>query len=575
MRRIAIVAVALMLVMSMLAGCTSANPTGAATSAPPQQTAAPEQSTVPSAPPEVKTNAYGWVIPEKTIEFTYYLCEQGDPVKMAANTVHFDEFLRDQFNVVLHKLVYDTDPNERLNLMLAAGDYPEAIVGATADQVAMFSAQKKAMDIKDVVEQYGPNIKTQLGDMFIRYFEDTGEMYKVPKCWGLLPIPDYAASIRYDYWLEAGSPKFSTPYEFYDVLVTLQKAHPKNEEGQPTYALSDMLGAKSTSMIRMLTGAWGFKDQYMEAADHTLTHWMNTDKGLEIVKFVNKAFRDGQMDPDFLTNQFEQFKEKVSANRIMGYIGSWWPCWTAGHMVWQKTDANWVKEKAFINVSFKDAAAEKAYLSPKNLTGSTFCFITDKAKNPADIVTWWNFEITDLGTKIVNLGIPDSPYSDWKYVDGKSIWNDGVLDKWETGSFDLAPYDNGEIGGQYWMVSGQQLLKDGDPRTDPWCNVWFDQNFNNIMYLKKILHENLKDTTFDNSYRAVTFAPDNPLTLANTQINDLILTGWGTMVTAATEADCVKEFNNLREQLNTAGLKDIEKFRTDEYKKKLEMWGGQ
>jgi putative aldouronate transport system substrate-binding protein len=565
MRRFATAAAAMLLMIGMLAGCASPSTS---------PTATPAGTKTPGDTPAAQTNEFGWAIPEQTLEFTYYLCEQGDPVKIAETTVHMDEFLKDKFNVVIHKLVYDTDPTERLNLMLATGDYPDAVVGASRDQLAMFVAQNKAVDMKDLVDQYGDNIKSQLGDLYIRYFDDSGKLFMLPKYWGLLPIPDYAASIRYDYWLEAGSPKFSTPYEFYDVLVKLQQAHPTNENGQPTYALSDMLGAKSTSMIRMLTGAWGFKDQYMEAADHTLTHWMNTDKGLEIAKFVNKIYRDGQMDPDFLTNQFEQFKEKVSSNRIMGYIGSWWPCWTAGHMVWQKTDPNWTKEEAFINVSFKDANAEKAYLSPKDLTGLQFAFITNNAKAPADIVKWWNFEITDLGTKIICLGIPDSPYSDWHLVDGKSIWNDGVLEQWETGSFDLAPYDNQENGCQYWMVAGQQLLSNGDPRTDPWCDAWFDQNFNSVMYLKKILHENLKDTTFDSSYRAVTFAPENPLTLANTQINDLLLTGWGTMVTAASEEDCVKEFNNLRDQLNAAGLKDIEKFRTEEYINKLDKWGG-
>ena len=570
MKRITVTAIVLLLIVGMISGCTGGTsaPTTAATTAAAETTASTTAS-------EAQTNKYGWVVPEETLEFTYYLCEQGDPVKMAANTEHYDEFFKTEFNVVLHKLVYDTDPTERLNLMLAAGDYPDAIVGASADQVALFTAQNKAVDMKDLVEQNGANIKSQLGDLFVRYFEDSGELYKLPKCWGLLPIPDFAASIRYDYWLEAGSPSFSTPYEYYDVLVQLQQAHPTNEDGQPTYALSDMLGSKSTSSIKMLTGAWGFKEQYLDAADHTLTHWMNTDKGLEIVKFVNKIYRDGQMDPDFLTNQFEQFKEKVSSNRIMGYIGSWWPCWTAGHMVWQKTDPNWTKENSFIQVSFKDANAEKAYLSPKNLTGSQFSFITNNAKNAADIVKWWDFEITDIGTKLVTFGIPDSPYSDWHYEDGKSIWNDGVIEQWELGNFDLAKYDDGAVGGQYWMVGGQQKLSNGDPRTEPWCNVWFDQNFNNVMYLKKILHENLKDTTYDNSYRAVTFTPDNPLTLVNTQINDLLLTGWGTMITCATEAECESAFYELREQLNTAGLKDIEAFRTTEYKKLLEKWGGQ
>jgi hypothetical protein len=573
MRRFAIAAVALMLVLSMIAGCTSsASPTAAATS-PAAQPTIDASATAPDA--SAKTNEFGWEIPEKTLEFTYYFAEQNDPVKIGSYTKHYDEFFREKFNVILHKIVYDTDPTERLHLMLVANDYPEAICGATVDQARLFIAQNKAIDMSPLVDQYGPNIKSQLGNLYIRYFDDANKLYMLPRCWGLLPIPDYSASIRYDYWLEAGSPKFSTPYEFYDVLVKLQQAHPTNQDGQRTYALTDRLGDKSKSMWKMLTGAWGFKDEYWEAEDHTLTHWMNTDKGLEIVKFVNKAYRDGQIDPDFLTNKFEQFQEKVVNHRIMGYIGSWWPCWSAGHILWNELDPNTPFEQRFINVTFKDANAEKAYLSPKDLTGDTRSFITDHAKNPADIIKWWNFEITDIGSKVVCWGIPDSPYSYWKYVDGKSVWNDDLLEGWEKGKGDYTLCDNGEISGQYWMVAGQQKLSGGDPRTEPWSNVWYDQNFNSLDPSKVILHENLKDTWFDNSYRAVVFTPENPLTVVTTQIDDMLLSGWGTMITCKTEADCEKAFNALRDQLNAAGLKDIEKFRTEEYKNKLQNWGGQ
>jgi len=366
-----------------------------------------------------------------------------DPEKTAQKSAEFDKWLKEKFNVVIHKIVYNVDPNERLNLMLASGDYPDAIANVSEAQVAAFKLQGKTVNLKPYIDQYGETIKSQLGDLYIRYFDENGEIHALPKYWGMLPIPDYSANIRYDYWLEAGSPKFETPDEFYEVLKQLQAAHPTNKAGQRTYALSDYGGG--WAMIRCLTGAWGFKDQYFEGPNNSLTHWMNTPEGLEIVLYVNRIYRDGQLDPDFATNQFEQFMEKVSNHRVMGYIGSWWPCWTAGHMSWQKTEPNWTNEMRFINVTIKDPEAEAAYLTPKNLTGSYRAFITDKAKKPEDIVKWWNFEISDIGTKITGWGIPGHKDTDWYIKDGISYWNDDAIEGMSAGNYDQSGYDEEKI----------------------------------------------------------------------------------------------------------------------------------
>lgn len=567
MKKFGVLFLALIVGLSLLAGCSQDGSGQGSTTAAAQQT---QGGT--TAGEAKRVNEFGWEIPEKTLEFTYFSAEMTDPQKAAENTVEFDKFLKEKFNVVIHKIVYNVNPTERLNLMLATGDYPDAIANLSVDQAMLFTAQNKSIDMKDLIDEYGETIKSQLGDLYIRYFNDKGEIHALPKYWGLLPIPDYSASIRYDYWLEAGSPEFSTPDEFYDVLLTLQKAHPTNANGQRTYALSDYGGGRA--MWKMMTGAWGFKDEYREAPDKSLTHWMNTEDGLEIVKYVNKAYRDGQLDPDFSTNQFEQFMEKVSGHRVMGYIGSWWPCWTAGHMAWQKTEENWTNEMRFMNVQFKAPQAEAAYLTPKDLAGSQRAIITNKAKNPEDIIKWWNFEISEIGTKITGFGIPGHESSDWKLVDGISIWNDDAINGMSQGNYDQSGYDNETMCRQYWMVAGQQLLGNGDPRTGKWCNVWFDQNFNDLDFGKILLHKNMEGTIFDNSYRAVTFSPDNPLTVKNKQISDMLLTGWANMVTADSEAECEALFRQLQADLNKAGLKEIEAFRSEQYIKNIEKWGG-
>lgn len=557
------------LVMALAACATPAPSAPAATTAP----AATDAATAAPTETPAEANEFGWVKPDKTIEINYY-AGMTDSSQFPEKHDEMYNFLLEKFNVKLNKITTDVDMTEQLNLWIVSGEYPEVIANMDPNLAKVWISQGKAQQIDGLVDQYGPNIKSQLGELYKRYYNDDGKLYQLPYCWGLLPIPDWSVTLRYDWWQEIGSPKFETPEQFYDVIKQILAKHPTTADGQKVFALSDLGGTGSacSGTWKVLTGAYGIKDQYQEAADGTLTHWMNTDIGLKVVKFVNQIYRDGNMDPDFPINKFADWQAKYSQERVVATIGSWWHVWTAGHETWQKNDPNWKWEKRGMNFAIKAEGVEAATLTPKDTAGYYRCIITDKCTEPEKVIKWWNFEITDLGTKLICWGIPNAyPQGLWQLKDGKSVWNDEVVDAWSKGTFNTNEYQLGGAG-HFWMVAGQQKMQNGDPRCEPWCNVWVDQNFNTIDPAKKILNENLAGTMFDNSYRQVTFDPDNPITVTNQQITDLLNTGWAKIITAATEADCEKEFNALRDQLNAAGLKDLEKFRTEEYKKKLEAW---
>ena len=66
-------------------------------------------------------------------------------------------------------------------------------------------------------------------------------------------------------------------------------------------------------------GIWGLKDGYKEDADHNLTHWLNTSEGLEAVKYYNRFYLEGLMDPDSFLNKFDDWKLKFSNDRYRAY----------------------------------------------------------------------------------------------------------------------------------------------------------------------------------------------------------------------------------------------------------------
>ncbi|WP_152395618.1 type 2 periplasmic-binding domain-containing protein [Paenibacillus guangzhouensis] len=549
--------IAIVLVLTSLAGCAGKDE--AAKQGTDEQT---ETQTAQNA--EKKVNEFNWEVPAKTTEINFY-SGQDNPDNVNKYQAALQKYILEKFNVKLNNIVYDVDKKEKLNLMLVSGDYPEVITNLSESEAQQWVDQGKAVEIGQYLDQLGPNIKSQLEPWIKSYYNADGKLYMLPKYWGLLPIPDNSAHIRNDWYTAMGSPKFETPEQYYDILKQMQAAHPKNAKGEKTYALSSVAPV-TTNMVPTLAGMYGLQNGYKVSPEGDMTHWVNTQEGLELTKWVNQIYRDGLLDPDTFVNKFDEWKAKFSSERVMGHIGPWWQSWNAGHEVWQKTNKDWKEEQRYVQVGLKAAGAEKAYLSPKNARGGSFTIITDKAKDPEAIIKWMNFSITDIGTRLIGWGAPNQPDSVWKYENGTWSW----VEEAKKAIIDATwNYEKSDMLGQGYLmlVEGQGTMKDDGKST-----LWFDQNFNNEAKWKKIMNDNLKDTIYDNSMGSITIPANDPLLMTNQQITDQLETLWAKTVMSKSEEEMTQNYEAMKEALNKSGLHDIEKFRSDVYKTRMTTW---
>ena len=522
------------------------------------------------------SNEYGWSVPEKTVEINFYAKGKYDTEKNKTRTEPLQKYVLDNFNVKLNKIVYNQDADERFNLSLASNDYPEVITGLTKGDVDKLKQQGKIKDLTPYIDKYGENIKKELGDIFNRYKDKDGKIYALPTGWGMLPIPDYSAHIRWDWYQEIGAPKFETPEEYYEVLKKIVEKHPTNSKGQKVYALSwendncfiSTANASATGSVPAAAGIWGLKEGYKEDSNHNLTHWVNTQEGLDLTKFYNKAYKDGLLDPDSFSNKFEQWKTKVSDERVVGHLGPWWETWNAGHEVWQKTNKDWKEDQRFVQVSLKAANAEKSYLSPKDTTGGGYTVITDKAKDPEAIIRFLNFAITPNGTRLFAWGIPNLDNSNWNFKDGKWSFNEKTKQEIINASYDYKAHE--PLGSNYlWLIHTGGVISDA-----PETNIWIDQCFNDQAKWKKMMNDNLKNSIYDNSAMdQIGFLPENPVTVIQQQIDDTIRTYWAKAVLSKTDAEFDKNFAELKSRVQKLGVDKLEKYMTEQYNNNLKNWG--
>ncbi|WP_199615977.1 extracellular solute-binding protein [Paenibacillus alkalitolerans] len=529
-------------------------------------------------PAEMETtgvNEYGWDVPKETLKITFY-AGYGDQAEADELAKPMAEFYKEKFNVEIKKTVYSVEMVEKLNLMLASGDYPEVITFMDDELAEKFIAQGRAVDLTELIDKYAPNVKDKLGKYLNLMKTDDGKIYKLPVMWGENPnVAGWDFAVRYDWWKEIGSPVYQTPEEYYQTLKKIMEKHPTNADGEKIYALSD--NTQGSGLYGAMLSAYGFKNGYkVNESTGEFTHWMNTPEGLEIARYINRFYREGMLDPDFLNNKFEDWQAKVMNERIIGNIGTWWHVWVAGQEAWsQQEGSNFNIEKRFMNVTVKDPNVDQATDVSSNFIGNSRVIITDKAKNPEQIMKWFNWELSGIGTMITGFGKPD-PNNVWDIKDGQWIFSESAKDYAKKNENFHAVRE--KYGAQaYWMVAPAGWLKDEhlDPsvtRVSVW-DMWpVDSDGKFLDKGVNLSWANVQGKSWDSTLYTVSFKADNPITNVNQTIKDTLLSEWAKMITSGSEAELEKNFNAAQNKLNELGLHDLEKFVAESYKENLEKF---
>ncbi len=298
-----------------------------------------------------------------------------------------------------------------------------------------------------------------------------------------------------------------------------------------------------------------------------------------MAKFFNTWWRTGTMDPDSFVNEWNDLRTKVSQERVVGIIGGWWIGYNAGHEIWSLTDEDWFEEKRFIQVGFKDEAAENAYVTLKNNAGGSWMIITDKCEDVAGLMKWIDFTTTDKGIALTCWGMPNEVQSYKNPEETVCIWELNEDGTWKFNDESKAAliaetWDYNEEGvfgantSVFNFTEYQGRFEDGVHCL--WGNqMWYSEN-----KWKGIMFENMDGTIFDGTallYESLTMSED--VTFAKTAIADAWKQYYPLVCMSATDEEFEANWTNLQVAVQNAGLETYTNYRTENYQNNLSMMG--
>lgn len=532
-----------------------------------------------------------WEKPEETINISVYAGE-GDQEEFLADEnggkAVMDEWLLENLNVTFDWQYMTGDMTERLNLMLADNSYPSVITNMPDDMAEKFIAQGKAVDLTEYLDDM-PNMTRRMGDYINMLKDDEGHIYKLSTLWGENPnVAGLDFGVRWDYYLELGEEKmYETPQEYIEVMKKILANHPTNDAGQTTYAFTSDNQGKS--FLNAMLGAYGFVNGYkLNEETGEFTHWLNTDEGLEIAKLVNQMYREGLIDPDYQSVDYETYISKLANGQVLGNFGTWWYAWVGGHQTWAVQEGDdYDKNKRFANVSVhgEGMSMEDTSLLTSNYVGSYRMIITDKATEEEiqGIVKYLNWEASELGTFIMGFGAPREE-NVWKIDDdGTWLFDDEIMNV-DTKDTTYHSVKN-HYAREYWVaICGQWLKSDGrsvfdkiDPRVDrvsiyDYWPVNEDGSFADEGI--NICWGNYTAPAKDTTMYQTTFNSRDMIATIKQMVDDTITSSWAEIINSASEEDCIAAFEAARDNCNAMGLEELTDYYENSYKANVEKYEG-
>jgi len=220
---------------------------------------------------------------------------------------------------------------QKIALMTASGTYPDMIF--PKGSINKLVEAGALIDLTDLINKYGPNIKKVYGDDLARlqYSKEDPSIYVLPTNAGVGQTSFDAGGgfeVQNAVMKEMGYPKIETVKDFEKVLKDYKEKHP-TINGQPTIPLS--LNADDwkiqitvTNPAFNATGAPDDGEFYIDPETYEAQLHYKRSEEKEYFRWLNHMYNEGLLDPETFTQKTDQYNSKIASGRVLGLIDQEW-----------------------------------------------------------------------------------------------------------------------------------------------------------------------------------------------------------------------------------------------------------
>lgn len=388
--------VAVSMVVALLSGC-GGKKTDPAVDAPKAEEKENAQAGQDTDGREMVGNMYTTGYPIVKEKETFHIVVSFDTRQQKFNEMEFFKELEEQSNIHIEwELIESQDFEQKKNLILASGDYPDAFFrGITLTDLNTHVPQGVFIPISDYLE-YMPNLNAVFDARpdfknLCTYFD--GNIYSIG--YAAEDPCQYQPDEMYVYkpWLdELGLDVPENTEEFYQMLKAFKEQDPNGNGIADEIPFSASPGGARG--FHSLSGAFGpavyFGDANSKGAenfvyeeDGVVKFGANTESWKNFIKYVNRMFTEGLFDQEIFTQDSKQYFAKGKTEEVT--LGAF-TLWNSSNMAGAERGKDYVAVSTLEGPDGNRNWIHHAY-NNGTVSGSNFA-ITSACEHPEILVRW-------------------------------------------------------------------------------------------------------------------------------------------------------------------------------------------
>jgi putative aldouronate transport system substrate-binding protein len=342
----------------------------------------------------------------------------------------FTQELEELTNVHLDMTVVPSEgAKEKLNLLLASGDYQEIIVGgffSNNELVKYGSEEGILIPLNELIDKYAVNLKARWAE-HPHYQSDMtaldGNIYGIPSADSGITghgAVSFKLWMNMD-WLEKLNLNVpNTTEEFRNVLEAFKTQDPNENGKQDEIPLTGAIGTWAAEPHLYLLNAFDYFDSnLLKLKEGKMTFCADTDGFKEGLKYIAGLYSDGLIDPAAFT-QNEQQLSAIGNNEGIAIAGAA----TCGHVGMLVGVNNVERISQYDNIpplEGPNGYRGIPYTKDLRLSGASFA-ITDKCENPEVAIKWADLFCSEDISVRSQVGIKGKQWDD---ADPDTVGMDG------------------------------------------------------------------------------------------------------------------------------------------------------
>jgi putative aldouronate transport system substrate-binding protein len=314
--------------------------------------------------------------------------------------------------------------HEQLKLKFAAGDYPDVFMeyGLGNDLVSDAINNGLILELNDLIDKYGPNLKKQIPQEIWDSVTVNGKIMAIPE-----PQPGNAPAekifyVRKDWLDKLGLQPPKTSDEYLDMLRAFRDGDPNGngEKDEIPYSMREKL-----SWADSIFGMFGINYDntvYNGEVIPGFTH-PNAKKALQVMRTM---YEEKLLDSEFLTNTRTIWVQKIMSDRVGNWVHVAQDGWT-----WQNDIDHALPDKdpkpEIVAIPTPQGVGYDGPVGRVHMYALKTFFVLKNAEHPEAIIRWLDWLSTEEGQLFVQLGLEGVTYK----KDGDNYVYDGEADKKE------------------------------------------------------------------------------------------------------------------------------------------------